>query len=504
MRKFYTIGFFVGLAIMGIELSASRLIAPYFGTSLFVWTNVIAVIMAALSVGYYLGGRISEQFPSLRILLRIILIAGILLAGIPFLARPVASLVSVSELNFFSASFIILIGSFFLTVALFFLPIMLLGMVSPFLIKLASWQRSDVGNIAGRMFALGTVGSIVGTFLPALIFIPWIGTKFTILVFASLLIVIGLLGFASKRLFIILPLLGLPFGFFNFTIRPVPGLVVEKESPYQYLQVVKQGDANLLVYNEGGGVQSVYRPGTVFNNGNYWVAAALLPAIREGKNILIIGLAGGTVSRSMQALYGSDASFKMSGVEIDPAVIDLAKKYFALAQPNLRVINMDGRLALNFGADLYDVIFVDAYTNQLYIPFHLTTKEFFESAADRLSKKGMVAINVNAASDDSELLQSITNTMASVWPHVYRVPVVNSWNYLIIGSPETIDFSTLNTATISDPEFKQYAAIIADSVFEINFDPKKTVLTDDKAPIEQMTDDMFWQELVKQLHSSAS
>ncbi|MBI4133613.1 fused MFS/spermidine synthase [Candidatus Uhrbacteria bacterium] len=502
MFAIYVIAFLSGLAVMGIELSASRLIAPYFGTSLFVWTNVIAVILAALSLGYYLGGRLSERAPRLRVLLLIIFVAGVLLAVVPFVIRPLALQFTFDSFTLASASFVIVLGSLLLVLALFFIPIMLLGMVSPFLVKIVSLERHDMGNVAGRIFAISTIGSIIGTFLPAFVFIPWIGTKFTILIFATLLVVIGGSGLLPRRLFGAVLLLGIPFASLDAGLKPVPGLIVEAESPYQYIQVVEDSAGTThLIYNEGGGVQSVYNPDTLFYGGAYFDYAPLLPALRESKRVLIVGLAAGTISRAMQVLYGNDPSFHIDGVEIDPTVIKLGREHFALGGDDLTVVNADGRTAIETVSGAYDVIFVDAYTNQLYIPFHLVTQEFFAAAAERLAPGGILAINVLASSDASELLRSVTNTMASALPYVYRMRIADSWNNLIFASFDPVDFARLTEVPLAIPEFASLAREIPEEVVPIAFNREGRVLTDDLAPVEHMMDAMIWEYFVDRLRN---
>lgn len=487
---------------MGIELSASRLIAPYFGTSLFVWTNVIAVILAALSLGYYLGGRYSERSPDLKTLLKVITIAGVLLALIPFVVRPIATAFAFDLTLFSSASLMITLGSFMLTVALFFIPIMLLGMTSPFLIKLVSLERKDMGNVAGRIFAISTVGSIIGTFLPALLFIPLVGTKFTILIFAALMIVVGVAGLVPRRLFVIIPLLLVPFGTLNTSLKPAAGLIAEAESPYQYVQVIEAKGSRYLVYNEGGGVQSIYHPHSTFSGGigAYFDVAALLPLLADGKRVLLIGVAGGTISRAMQTLYGTDSTFHIDGVEIDPEVVKLATKYFELEQPGLTMHVADGRQAVAMGAGEYDVIFVDAFTNQLYIPFHLSTQEFFTMVRERLAPGGILGMNVNALDVDSELLASITNTVASVFKEVQRIPI-GIGNHVVIAGEQPIPLERLATAQLPDRAFQAFASTLPERSVRVTFDPYERVLTDDLAPLEHLTDKMFWQFFVEHIQT---
>jgi len=491
-----------GVAVMGIELSASRLIAPYFGTSLYVWTNVIAVILAALSLGYYLGGRWSERSPQLFTLLKVLIVAGVLLAIIPFIVRPVASVLAFDFTLFSSASLMIVLGSFLLTIVLFFLPIMLLGMTSPFLIKLVSLERKDLGNVAGRIFAVSTVGSIIGTFLPALIFIPLVGTKFTILIFAAVIILMGVVGLAPSRLFIVVPFLAVLFGTLDTSLKSSVGLIAEAESPYQYMQVIESDDARYLIYNEGGGVQSIYHPYKTFSGGlgTYFDAAALLPTLTEGKRVLLIGVAGGTISRAMQALYGDDPDFHVDGVEIDPEVAKIATEYFELDQPDLTMYFADGRQAVTMmGEGKYDVIFVDAFTNQLYIPFHLATQEFFNLVHDRLAPGGVLGMNVNALDADSELLVAVTNTVASVFKEVRRVPV-GIGNHVIVAGDKPIPLERLALATFAESEFQAFAPTLSARSVRIAFDAGKRVLTDDLAPLEYLTDKMFWDYFISRLH----
>lgn len=494
----YLIAFFSGLAVMGIELSATRLVAPYFGASLFVWTNVIGVILGALSLGYYLGGKFSERFPNLKFLLNIILLAGVLSALIPFAAKPVA-LNFILEIFKSPASSVVFIGSFFLVSILFFLPIMLLGMASPFLIKIVSLERRDIGNISGRIFAVSTLGSIVGAFLPALVFIPFIGAKFTILIFASVLILLGLARFSFYLISVVVIIIVVLFGLADSRFRPEKGLIAETESAYNYIQVIEKGGIRYLTTNEGGWIQSIYRPDSIFSGGPYLDIASLLPSLRDEKEILIIGLAAGTAARTMNFLYGKEQNFHIDGVEIDSKIIKLGKQFFELDSANLTVYNADGRLRARFTDKLYDIIFIDAYSNQIYIPFHLATKEFFALLSKRLKPGGVLAVNVNASSENSRILRSIGNTVASVFSRVYRLKAGEKWNYLIFASKEAIDFDKLREIG-KNPGWRVDFEIGKEA--EIDYNPAEMVLTDDFAPVEHMTDKMVWEHRIKSLISN--
>ena len=178
--------FMAGVGSLATEIGASRLLAPYYGSSTVVWANVIGLVLASLAVGYWLGGRIADRRPSPRVLGAIVMAAAAAIAAIPFLAKPFLD-VSVQGLDDVSAG--AAIGSFFAVLALFAPPVTLLGMVAPFAIRLGVTDLATAGAVAGRFYALSTVGSLLGTFLSALVFIPLVGTQRTLLASAALIAV---------------------------------------------------------------------------------------------------------------------------------------------------------------------------------------------------------------------------------------------------------------------------------------------------------------------------
>jgi predicted membrane-bound spermidine synthase len=170
--------FLAGIGSMATEICASRLLAPYYGSSTVVWANIIGLILASLSIGYWLGGRLADRRPSPQLLATIVLAAAAWVAAIPFVARPFLDL-SIKGIDTLSTGAVV--GSFAASLALFAPPVVLLGMVTPFAIRLAATGVEDAGRVAGRIFALSTAGSIIGTFVPALITIPLIGTQRTLI-----------------------------------------------------------------------------------------------------------------------------------------------------------------------------------------------------------------------------------------------------------------------------------------------------------------------------------
>lgn len=487
------IAFTSGMSIMAVEITASRLLAPYFGTSLFVWTNIIGVVMIALALGYYFGGKLADRQPKLGVILKLILIAGVIFLIIPWVTGALAHFVSLGTATVDSASVVIFASSLFVTLILFAFPLVLLGMVSPFVIKLYSQHEKEIGTASGSVFAISTIGSIVGTFLPTLWLIAAVGTKVTITIFAVVLIVLTSFGLIiKKRYLLLLPLLLLPIiGISYVPIKASAGLVFEDESVYQYLQVIKEEDNNYLIYNEGGGVQSAYNENNILTGSMYYDYYAALPYLIDSdeKKALILGLAGGTISRQFDHYFAGEIT--IDGVEIDQKVIEAADKYFALRNDSLQVHNQDGRIFLQRTENKYDIIIVDAYQKQIYIPWTMTTREFWMEVKSKLTPTGVMAINVNAPAPDSQLLLAITNSIASVFDQTYVVKTggEDSWNYMIMASQNELPLG-LWPGLVPYPEIKSLAQEMSGNVEKVTYQAEEMILTDDQAPVEFLIDKM--------------
>ncbi|MDD5341122.1 MAG: fused MFS/spermidine synthase [Patescibacteria group bacterium] len=494
-KYLYILSFFCGMTIMAVEISASRLLAPYFGTSTFVWTNIIGVIMVALAIGYFVGGKLSDRRPDLNVLLKIILVSCIFLMTIPFITRPLVEFITGSISIWQSATSLIFIGSLLTVVILFIFPIILLGIVSPFIIKLLSLKNGNVGNDAGLVFSISTVGSIAGTFLPVLVFIPYLGTRKTILIFSLSLLVIAIIGLFPKKISLIFLLLFIPVIVLKMPAIKSANAVAEGESVYQYYQVADQNNFRYLKINEGMGVFSVLNKSSdsVLTD-SYFDYYNILPYIdgqSKKQDVLILGLAGGTVSTQLNHFFANDFDLHIDGVEIDKKLIETAKKYFNLENPSLTIYNLDGRNFLDYYQNKYNAVVIDVYSNQLYISFHLTTKEFFDLVKNHLKPQGIVAMNVNATGKDSALLKNITNTMLLSFKNVYTVWTSNySWNYLVIASDSDLDFKDLKNIKV-DPQLRSIIDNTRQNVERVEYDNKFGFLTDDKAPIENLTDWMI-------------
>jgi spermidine synthase len=473
-RALYVLVFLAGVGTLATEICASRLLAPYFGSSTIVWANLIGLVLASLSVGYWLGGKVADRRPEARVLGAIVLAAALLVAVTPFLARPFLDL-SVEGLDQVSEG--AAIGSFVGTLLLFAPPIALMGMAAPFAIRLALADVEHAGAVAGRLYALSTVGSLLGTFLSALVTIPLIGTQRTMLGSAALLALGGAL-LLRRRWLVVAPamvvLLAVPPG----AIKASPDLIYETESRYQYVRVLERASGTRqLELNEGVAVHSVWRPDDVLTGG-VWDTFLAVPALlgREPTRVAVLGNAGGTTARAFGRFYPGT---EIDGVELDPIVSDVGFRFFGMADnPRLHVHDADARPFLRATSERYDLIFVDAYRPP-YVPFYLATKEFFALVRSRLAPGGIVALNVATVPGDHRLAHGIEATLKSVFADV-------RFNRIVLGSMTPMTRLTLARAP---------APLL--SLVRLMFDGLQPSVargepwTDDRAPVEWITDRMI-------------
>jgi spermidine synthase len=476
--------FVAGAASLATEIAASRLLAPYFGSSTIVWANLIGVVLAALAVGYWLGGRIADRRPRPRVLGAIVLAAAVCVAATPFLAKPFLDL-TVEGLDEASAGAVI--GSFVAVLLLFAPPVVLLGMVSPFAIRLAVTGVATAGAVAGRLYALSTTGSLVGTFVPALIAIPLIGTQRTLLGIAALLALAGSLLLGARYLAVaaaVTALVAVPPG----AVKARDGLLHEETSLHQYIQVVEREDGRRVLFlNEGVAVHSVWRPDDVLTGG-VWDAFLAVPPLlgRPLERVAILGNAAGTTARAMGVYFPAAA---IDGVELDPAVSRVGRRWFGLEDnPRLTVHDEDARPFLRRSDARYDLIVVDAY-HQPYVPFYLATREFFASVREHLAPGGIVALNVAAVPGDDRLVEAIGGTLAAEVPQALEWPALR-FNTIVLGLTEPLSPAERRQRLRSgDADLEPLRRLLARDAREL---PRSSrPWTDDRAPVEWVTDRMI-------------
>ena len=476
--------FVTGTASLGAEIAAARLMAPYFGASTIVWANTIAVVLLALSTGYYFGGRLADRHPHKRGLCVVVLVAAGLLALIPIVARPFldVSVEAFDEISVGAAA-----GSLFGVLILVAVPVLLLGTVAPWALRLSIGELSRSGETAGRLYALSTIGSLAGTFLSALLLIPLVGTQRTFLLYALALALVAAAGLGRR--FVIVPvaiaaLLAVPVGSTKAAVDAGETVLEERDTTYQYARVVEDaGGTRTLELNEGQAVHSMYKPGTVLTD-NYWDAFLVEPAAALGRpprSLAVLGDGAGTMTRAYGRYFPQTT---VDAVEIDGELTELGRRWFGLRdRPGLRFITDDARPFLRRTGRRYEAIFIDAY-RQPYIPFYLSTREFFALVRDRLEPGGVVVINVGHPEDSSELEEVLAATLATAFDHVARDPVKDV-NTLLVASQQPVSGERLRSAAWPG----DLAPIAERAAGRIEPAPEGgDVYTDDRAPVEWLVD----------------
>lgn len=503
MKRYLLFTVFIsGMTTLAAELTAGRLIGNVFGTSNLIWASIIGLILIYLTLGYFLGGKWADNNPTPGAMYRILAWGAFTVALVPYVAGPVLR----SAASAFEALSVgIMAGSFVAVLILFIVPITLLGAISPFAIRLSVDDPAKAGQISGQIYAISTLGSFIGTFLPTLILIPTIGTTKTFLVFGVFLLFVALAGlgkFASRSE--MLKLIWMPIVLAVIAIlsegqalKNNTGQVYEAESAYNYIQVQEVNGYTLLRLNDGQGVHSIYHPDTLFYNGP-WEQFSVGPYFYADRSpddvqsMAIVGLAAGTAARQATAIYGDD--ILIDGFELDGKIVEVGQKYFGLNLPNLTIHLGDGRLNLDRSQNKYDIIAIDAYRPP-YIPPHMTTLEFFEICASHLTDNGVLTLNVGSVPGDRRLIDGLATTMAQIFPSVHVMDIPGTLNTMLFATkqPTTVENFASNMTRLSQDTSLNPLLVTTMATTFASMKPgyeTSTVFTDDLAPIEWIVNDM--------------
>jgi len=514
-----------GAAVMIVEMTAVRTLQPFFGSTTLVWTNVIAVVLAALAAGYALGGRLADRRPSAALLFALLAAGGLLVAAGAHLVTPVSRLFLHEGVDLEGLASVLTRGSLGASLLLFAPPLLLLGAVSPMAIRLLADR--GVGRAAGSVFGVSTAGSIAGTYLPTLVLVPHIGSRGSLLVAAGLLVLPAALGLAlcsrPRRAAAAVAVL-LAAGAATADVRPGRGapplqdggvatVLAERESDVQYLTVrddVFPGEParRVLTINEGVYTYHSLRvEGRVLTESRHYDDYSMLPFLLDlerGSELraAVIGFACGVNVAQWRHFWEGPYRLRVEGAELDPEVLALGREFFDVP-PDLRVAVGDGRPWLEAlpAGTRYHVLVLDAFANELYIPFHLGTREFFELCRRRMEPGGLVAMNVYAVGDASPNLRALENTLATVFGSCVRVSQYRGENFVLVArnGEEPPDLARLSRESAlrrfgDRPGLREWdrlldmaAAAPEDSVV-VTPRPDAPVLTDDHAPLEWMTD----------------
>ena len=498
--------FWSGFITLAAELSASRLIAPYFGTSLVVWSCLIGLILVSLAAGYALGGRIADKYGSLSGLLNLAAAGAVLIMLTPFFSRII---LHKALIYFIQYKFALLIGSFISVLLFMSLPMILMGTITPYAIRLLTTDVQHAGKVAGNLIAISTLGGFIGSFLPTLVLIPAWGTSWTFTFLGLSLLFVVIMGFLLiKRILAagVLVILGLGMLGWNYVhrpsqIKPGDGVLFEKESSYHYVRVVEDlAGWRTLTLNEGVVAHSKFHPNLYFTGGE-WDYMALAPLFRPAPGFsrthlqrwALIGAGAGTLPRLLKRIY---PAVQIIGIELDPVILEAGRKHFELNDSGMQTLVQDGRAWLNTTTNTYDIIAVDAY-RQPYVPFELTTLEFFRKVKAQLYPHGVVAINIGHTERDHRLLDAISATMGEVFDLVFHIGMSHGKNTVAIGTQGIVSLQDVQANSLAVNHSVLRLIVRRALPFTKPANPRQgMVLTDDHAPVERMIDLMVAREIL--------
>lgn len=497
------IAFSTGVGVLTLEVTAARVLMPWFGASTVVWTNVIGVTLGAIALGNFVGGRLADRARSLGGLAWLLAAAAVLSAAFPYLVPITSRSILPTDLPLEAALPVLSRGSLFVCLVALAPALVLMGAVSPILVRTAA-RSGSIGASAGLISGTATLGSLIGTWIPIHYLIPYIGSKHTCALAGLLLAAISAWLFlrnGRRHGVLAAGLVLVSIGFIVARADGSPGRAAvegsslrEVESRYQYARVERNGDRTALKLNEGlDSFHSYTIEGRLLTD-RYYDPFLLLPQTVEQSgdrfDVLILGFAAGTFARQLLSVYAATPSLRIVGIELDPEVAALGFEYFGLPRdPRLELIlDQDARVFVDHSQETFELILVDVYANQIYVPFHTCSVEFFRSALARLSKGGVLAANLGGFGFEDRPLRAICNTAASVFGEVSLIRCPNSRNFMLLGARERRLPDLEGCESLGIAELDSVVESFRDPTLRRDFthSSDELTLTDDRSPIEEM------------------
>lgn len=476
--------FFCGAVVMVYELVGSRVLGPYFGTSIFIWTGLIGVILGSLSLGYYLGGKISDKNPNYKGLAFIVFSAALFIALTLFIKDFLLGTLQVNLAD-------IRIASVIASLVLFLPTSVLLGMVSPYAAKLKLVSLNTSGATIGNLYAISTAGSIFGTFLSGFYLIPEFGTNKLLIILSITLIVVSISlpikSFFKLRLMVFLAVMVIGSLAISGVLAPRQAKIIDVDTAYSRVWIYDWLDPKTNRLAKVMGINnenhsSMFLDGDDLTNEytKYYNLAAHFN--KNLKKTLMFGGAGYSYPKYFLQNY-PEAS--MDVVEIDPGVTELARQYFKLKDdPRLTIYDEDGRVFLNKTTLKYDAIFGDAFTSHYSVPYQLTTQEAVQKNYDVLNDNGVVVLNIISAinGEKGQFLRAEYATYKSIFPQVYLFPVTKADDSSLVQNIILIALKTKTKPLFSDGDSKlnEYLQHLWQKPVEADM----PILTDDFAPVD--------------------
>ena len=466
--------FLTGAAILVLEVLGFRLFAPYFGSSVYVTGTLVGIVLAALSLGYLIGGTLADRRPEERVMYAAILAAAVYLAVMLLVYRALLEAFQTWGL---------VAGTLAAASTIFVPPMLALSIVSPYLVRLAA-VHERIGSVAGRMFAVSTLGSIAGSFLATFVLVPQLGSHATLLGCVLLLVALGAGGLwwttGRTAPVLVASLLFLP------PYAPVdPSVVLRTESAYNTIEIRDTGGLRIMTLNRSRWRQSYLTHPDRELPETYREYFLLAPLLTEVRDVLILGASAGASLTELQHYF----PVTVDAVDIDPEVLRLAVQYFEVRpDADTRLIAADARPFLASATRRWDFVEIDLFQGGPDMPFYVATREFFALARARLTPHGIVMMNVlgSFAPGRDELVRAVGRTMASVFPSVYAMPF--SGNTVLVATADATELGALRArlAAVGVAELRPLAASMRDLLQVVPADGLPP-LSDDRAPIEQMT-----------------
>ena len=480
--------FISGAVVMIFELVGSRVLGPHLGNSIFIWTSIIGVILGSLSLGYWLGGKWADKGASYRFLSLILLVSGVLMGLMNLFKDQLLIFISaqISDIRWTG-----LLGA----LLLFALPSILLGTVSPYAVKLKINSLERSGRTVGNLYAISTLGSIVGTFAAGFWLIPFFGTSRIIYILAIVLIFLSVVSAATKNLktkvsaavlLLLLTIFNISFftshGILDFDTQYSRVLIYDRQDrisgrPVRFMNIDRMPSSAMFL--DGDDLFFDYLK-------FYQLSQYLNPT---AKSALLIGGAGYVYPRHFLKSFPEAT---MDVVEIDPKLTDLAREYFSLEDSSrLHIYHEDGRMFLNNNNHKYDLVFMDAFNSFYSIPFQLTTREAVQKIYEALEDDGLVISNIISplSSEEGVFLRAEYSTYRSIFPQVYLFPTKDSQNHKLIQNVILLAFKSPAEPNwqSENEEYQNYLS----HLWPADIYNEGLILSDEQAPVDYYINKML-------------
>ena len=477
-----------GFSIMLLEVLASRIIAPYHGSSTLVWSTIIGVILAAMSLGYIIGGRLADKNPSEKKLSEILLYCALLIFLLTLAKEIILPLTTILGIR---------AGSLAASVILLSAPSIYLGMVLPYAIKLASGNPSKVGGLVGSLYSLSALASIAGTLVAGYILLPTQNISRVLFGISLILLLLSLMwdrrGKKTEKYFIMAIVLAFMV-FYNYSYyTPLKTLHLEY-TPYDMI-LVDEGAYERYLHLDGtyeGGIRLTQNNLTVFDYINYFELAYI--ARPETKDVLVVGEGTGVGPRQIQINHPDS---QITIAEINPRVHETAKKYFLLQEnDNLKVKLGDIRSTIKTDTGKYDYVILDAFNGIYTIPYYLLTKEFFSELKERMNPGGVLLLNIitPVQGPKSNLFKSVVRTMNEEFSHIQIYPLEDDrsalQNVIVIASEKPLpEKQEMLDRTVDTPvmnKTKLASMINREAEDQLKPETEGIIYTDDFSPADSI------------------